>query len=173
MIYPLDQQLETLMASFLDEETGEVIVSEEEMTAAIEKLQMDFDEKIKALRNSYLTSMLNAKCVGAEASALYQESMAARKRANTEENKAERTKRFIAFLLHGETFNKDGVKISYRKSDKLVIDDEGKLRDWAKQSGPEFLKEPELRENDIKTAIKNGTDVPFAHVESRNNIQVK
>lgn len=173
MIYPLDQQIEELLASFVDEETGEVVASDEEMTAAMERLQMDFDEKIKALRNSCLTAALNAKCIGAEASALYQESQAARKRANSEENKSERIKRFIAWLLQGETYNKDGVRISYRPSDKLVIDDEEKLREWAKHNGPGFLKEPELREGDIKTAIKNGSDIPFAHIDHRKNVQVK
>ena len=173
MIYPLDQQLENLLASFVDEETGEVTVSDAEMTAAIEKLQMDFDEKIKFLRNSCLTAVMNSECFDAEASALYKMSQAKRKLSNTEANKAERIKRFLAYLLQGEKYNKDGVKISYRKSDKLIIDDEEQLRDWAKQNGPGFLKEPELREGDIKTAIKNGAAVPFAHLEQRNNVQVK
>ena len=41
MIYPIAEQLEQLMESFVDPETGELIASEEEMQTAIEQLQID------------------------------------------------------------------------------------------------------------------------------------
>ena len=108
MIYPLDQQIENLMYTFVDEETGEMKCSEEEMTAAIAQLEMDFDKKILALRNSYLETELNAKRVAAEAKALRDEAVNVQKRANALTNRAERIKRFVAYLLKGEKFDKDG-----------------------------------------------------------------
>lgn len=173
MIYPLNDQIEQLLDSFVDEETGELKVSEKEMNEAISKIQMEFDETIKALRNSCLSDLLDAKCIAAEASALYQEYKATKKRADARENRGERTKRFLAFLLKGEKFDKDGVRISYRKSDALVIEDKNNLIEWALVNAPGFLKDPELREADIKSALKNDADIPFAHIETRNNIQVK
>ena len=79
MIYPLDQQIENLMYSFVDEETGEMKCSEEEMQEAIAQLEMDFDKKILALRNSYLETDLNAKRVASEAKVLRDEAASVQK----------------------------------------------------------------------------------------------
>ena len=50
-IYPINEQIEKLMGSAVDEDTGELLMGEEELQQAIEQLQMDFDEKIVELRN--------------------------------------------------------------------------------------------------------------------------
>ena len=166
MIYPIAEMMERFFASIVDEETGEVLMTDEEMQTALDGLQMDFDEKIEQLRNEVIN-------LTAEAEALKLEKTKLDKRKKSAENGAERAKRFLAYLLQGEKYKKGAVSISYRKSDKLVIDDEAELLKWAKMNGPGFLKEPELREGDIKTAIKNGAAIPFAHVEMKNNVQVK
>ena len=171
MIYPLDQQIENLMYSFVDEETGEMKCSEEEMQEAIAQLEMDFDKKILALRNSYLETDLNAKRVASEAKVLRDEAASVQKRANALTNRAERIKRFVAFLLQGEKFDKDGAKISYRKSEECVLDSD--FTEWAISNAPELLKwEP--RKTDVKEALKSGLyeDIP-AHIEERRNIQIK
>lgn len=171
MIYPINQQLEELLESFVDEETGELTCTEEEMQNAVSRIKMDFDEKIKALRNSYMQTKLDAECIAAEASALWKLQQETSKRANAKKNKAERTKRFIAWLLQGEKFDKDGVKIGYRKSEEVVLDDG--FVEWALQCAPELLKAPEVKKQDVKTAIKNGYSIMFAHIEQKNNIQIK
>ena len=171
MIYPLDQQIENLFYTFVDEETGELKCSEEEMQEAVAQLEMDFDKKIVALRNSFLETELNAKRVAAEAKTLRDEAANVQKRANALTNRAERIKRFIAYLLQGEKFDKDGVKISYRKSEETVLDDS--FTEWAIENAPALLKwEP--RKTDVKEAIKSGLyeDIP-AHIEERRNIQIK
>lgn len=170
MIYQLDIQIEMLMASFIDEETGEINCTEEEMQKAIEELGMEFDKKILALRNSYLDTMLKAKMVAAEAKVLRDEAAGKQKTANALENKAERTKRFIAWLLKGEKFDKDGAKISYRKSEECVLDD--KFLVWAKSNRPELL-DMKVKKADVKNAIKAGDKLPYAHIEERSNIQIK
>lgn len=170
MIYPLNQMIENLLYTFMDEETGEVKCSEEEMNEAIKGLEMDFEDKILALRNSYLETELAAKKVGAEAKVLRDEAANVQKRANTLQNRADRIKRFVAYLLNGDKFEKDGAKISYRKSEECVIDDEFIV--WAKTNRPELL-DMKARKADIKTAIKNGDAVRYAHIEERSNIQIK
>lgn len=171
MIYPLDQQIENLFYTFVDEETGELKCTEEEMNEAVKNLEMDFDKKIVALRNSFLETELNAKRVAAEAKTLRDEAANVQKRANALQNRADRIKRFVAYLLQGEKFDKDGVKVTYRKSEETVLDDN--FTEWAIENAPALLKwEP--RKTDVKDAIKSGLyeDIP-AHIEERRNIQIK
>ena len=163
-------QIEMLMASFVDEDTGELKCSEEEMAKAVADLEMDFDKKILALRNSYLDTMLDAKRVAAEAKVLREEAANIQKRADSLENKAERKKRFLEYLLKGEKFEKDGAKISYRKSEECVIDDTFLV--WAKTNRPELLTLTP-KKADIKAALKNGENLRYAHIEERRHIQIK
>jgi len=171
MIYPLDQQIENLFYTFVDEETGELKCTEEEMQEAVAQLEMDFDKKILALRNSYLETELNAKRVASEAKVLREEAANVQKRATALQNRADRIKRFVAYLLQGEKFDKDGAKITYRKSEECVLESE--FTEWAISNAPALLKwEP--RKTDVKDAIKSGLyeDIP-AHIEERRNIQIK
>lgn len=170
MIYPKNEMIEKLFESAIDEESGELTISEEELAEKLNAIEMEFDDKIKALRNSYLDDMMDAKCIQAEASALWKLQQETSKRAKVKENRAERTKRFIAWLLKGEKFDKDGVKISYRKSDSTVIDDG--FIEWAMKNAPEFLR-TEVKAADVKAAIKSGEVFEFAHIEQKQNIQIK
>lgn len=170
MIYPLDQQIENLFYAFVDEDTGELKCSEEEMQEAVAQLEMDFDKKIVALRNSFLETELNAKRVAAEAKTLRDAAADVQRRATALQNRADRIKRFVAYLLQGEKFDKDGAKISYRKSEECVIDD--RFVEWARAMAPDLLK-TEPKKADIKAALKNGTELEYAHIEERRNIQIK
>ena len=74
-------------------------------------------------------------------------------------------------------FQKDAVRISYRKSDEVKFDndDPEKFVLWADKNFPSLLKyaAPVPKKDDIKKAIKAGMEVDFAHIESKNNILVK
>ena len=170
MIYPLDHAMENLMATLIDPETGEMLCSEEEMNEAIVALEMDFDNKIAALRNSFLDTELDAKRAAAEAKVLREEAANIQKRANSLQNRADRIKRFIAYLLQGEKYEKDGVRISYRKSEEVVFED--RFLTWAKQNRPELL-DMKIKKADVKAAIKNGDKLSYAHIEERSNIQIR
>ena len=170
MIYPIAEQLEQLMESFTDPETGELIASEEEMQTAIEQLQIDFDAKIVDLRNENINRISEAEAIKAERAKL----MIRQKRA---EESAERLKRWLAWLLKGEKFQKDACKISYRASEEVVYDDGNadQFIEWAEKNAPELLtyKKPEPKKMDIKKAIKAGKVIEFAHIQSKNNVQIK
>lgn len=172
MLYPLNEQLEQLMESWVDPESGELLpeITDQVMEESIEKLQLDFDATIQSIRNSYMATMVNANCIKAEASELFRMQQEVSKRAKTEMNKAERKKRLLAYLLQGEKYDKNGCKISYRKSEETVIDDG--FVEWAMQNAPEYIT-AEPKKADVKTAIKNGLEVQFAHIEEKQNIQVK
>ena len=175
MIYPMNEQIEKLLESAYDPETGELLeeITEDDLQAQIEAMQIDFDEKITSLANAYLETNLEAECIAAEASALWKNQQEVSKRAKSKKNKGERYKRYIAWLLQGEKFKKDGRDISYCSSEGLVIEDREALVDWAKQNAPGLLKEPELRDDEVKKALKAGANIPFAYIEKRKNIQVK
>lgn len=171
MIYPLNETIESLLASAVDEETGEMILTEEELAEKIAAAEIEFDEKIKALRNSYMTDMMDSKCVAAEANELWKLQQETSKRAKVIENRAERTKRFIAYLLKGEKFDKDGVKITQTTRKNIVVDDG--FVDWAKQYAPGLLNEPTVRKADVNAAVKAGQHFEFVHEEERKDIRIK
>lgn len=165
-LYPIDKQIEELLESLVDEETGELTCSEDEIEEKIEALKVEFKNIVLNLRNDYINRTATAE-------ALKNEKERLAKMQKREEKAAEHDKRFLAYLTKGEKYSDGIVNIGYRKSSSLMIDDKEKLVDWAKQNGPGFLKEPELRLGDIKAAVLNGKDIPFAHIEERNNIQVR
>lgn len=166
MIYPINQAIEDLLASFINEETGELTCTEEEMQERIEALQMEFNDKIVQLRNKYINCM-------SEAEALKKEKMKLAARQASAEKEAERTKRFIAWLLKGEKFQDGAVKISYRKSEEVVAD-EGFV-EWAAVHARDLLnfKDPEPRKADIKAAIKAGKYIEHVSLVEKQNVQVK
>ena len=171
MIYPLNEMIEKILAAAVDEETGEMLLTEEEIEQKIAEAGIKFDDRIKALRNSYLTDKANSEIVKAEASALWKLQQDASKRAEALKNSAERKRRFIAYLLKGNTFDKDGVKIGYAKRTDIVVED-GFL-EWAKTYAPGMLKEPEIRKAELNAAVKAGQHFEFVHQEERKDIRIK
>ena len=171
MVYPRNEMIEKLLQAAVDEETGEMLISEEELAEQIAAAEIEFDDKIKALRNSYLSDKLDAECVAAEASALWKAQQEVSKRAKGIENRAERTKRFIAYLLKGEKFNKDGVRIGYITRQETVVDDG--FVDWAMHNAPGLLNDPTIRKKELAAALKAGEHIECARLEEKKHIQIK
>ena len=166
MIYPISEAIDRLLDSAVDEETGELKFSDEELEAQIEELQMSFDEKVDSL----CCVAKNSKAMAAD---IKDEKMTLAKRQKREENASERAKRFLAYLLKGEKFKNARHNLYYLTSQQLVVDDEEELIAWCKINAPGFLNEPTLREADIKQALKNGSNIPFAHLQENKNVVVK
>ena len=166
MIYPINQMIDELLASAVDEATGEVKLTDEELEAKIAELQMDFDEKVDSLCSV-------AKNAKAEAADIKDEKLRLGKRQKSAENEGERAKRFLAYLLQGEKFKNARHNLYYLSSQELVIDDEAELLKWCKANAPGFLNEPTLRIDDIKKALKNGADIPFAHIQQNRSVVIR
>lgn len=172
MIYPKDEMIEMILDSAVDEETGEMVLTEEELAEKLAAVEIEFDDKIKALRNSYMNDVMNAECVFAEASALYRLQQESSKRAKAIQNRADRTKRFIAWLLQGERFEKDGVRISYVNRKDTVIEDG--FVEWAAHNAPGLLNEPTVKKLALTQALKqDGNRIEYAHLEDKKYIQIK
>lgn len=196
MIYQLNDQIERLLEDMTDPDTGELkkyiegpdgfpreVPQEEQLDAEnagvalpyldseqllleqIEKLKLDYAVLIRNLRNEYF----NRK---AEADALKAEKQRLAKRQATAERAYDRAARFLAYLTKGEKYQDEDVKITYRKSESVELDDD--FCEWATVNAPGLVKiTPEPRKADIKRLLKNGTMIEHAHLETRQNIQIK
>ena len=151
-LYEINEQI----MACIDSETGEVIDPEK-----LNDLQIAKDEKLENLALWY-------KDLIAEANALKEEKEAFAAREKTARNKAESIKNYLSYALNGANFKTTKCALSFRKSEKTVIDDIYSI--------PEnFLKysEPKADLNEIKKAIKNGEEIKGAHLEETQNIQIK
>lgn len=165
-IYPISQMVEDLLAAYTDEETGEITATEEELAERMDALNIDFDQRIRDLRNEYINVM-------SEAAAIKNEKMRLAERQRIAEKKADWLKRYIAYLTQGEFYQKDDVRISYRKSEETVIEDG--FISWALTYYPGLLdyKDPEPNKGRIKEILKKGKQLNFAHINTKNNIIIK
>ena len=151
-LYEINEQI----ASCIDSETGELIDPEK-----LNELQLEKDEKLENLTLWY-------KDLIAEANALKEEKEAFAAREKAARNKAESIKNYLSYVLNGEGFKTVKCVVSFRKSEKTVVDDFDLL--------PEVLLNypaPKADLAEIKKAIKNGEAVPGAHLEEALNIQIK
>lgn len=151
-LYEINEQI----MACIDSETGELIDPEK-----LNDLQIAKDEKLENLALWY-------KDLLAEANALKEEKEAFAAREKAAKSKAESIKNYLSYVLNGENFKTTKCALSFRKSEKTVIDDIHSI--------PEsFLKysEPKADLTEIKKAIKNGEEIKGAHLEETQNIQIK
>lgn len=161
-IYEIDRQIAALLEGSIDEETGEIIFNEQELS----DLVMAREEKIEncacAVKN-YL----------AEASAIASEIKALSERKKKLEARADHAKQFLSAALAGEKFSTARVSISYTRSTSTEVDDE--FVAWAKNNAPELLtvKEPEANRVAIKAYIKNNGELEHAHLVEKESLKIK
>lgn len=146
-------------AGYLNVETGEVVDAE-----AIEALEMERDKKIR-----------NIACwirnLESDESALCEQIKIFTARKNAVKNKKESLKGYLARYLDGKSWQNDEVKINWRKSEVIEVDE-----------GLDYKKipavyvdygEPKLDKNLLKADIKAGLDIKGIHIVQKNNIIVK
>ncbi len=139
-----------------DAETGEILDVER-----LEALQMEKDAKLENVALWYKNLLSDAAQYKAEKDAFAE-------REKQAKNKAESLKRYLDNALQGSPFKTIRANITYRKSEAVIIDDLSKIRD-------DLLKysEPEPDKTAIKRAINEGQEIVGAHIEVRNNINIK
>lgn len=151
-LYEIDKEI---MDCF-DAETGEILDVER-----LNGLQMARDKKIENAALYYKNLLSDADAYKAEKQAFADREQAARR-------KAECLKQYLDYALNGEGFKTAKVAISFRASERVVIDDIFRL-DTA------YIKfaEPTADMTAIKKAIKDGVGVIGAHIEAAKNMQIK
>ena len=149
----------------VDLETGEILDTEK-----LDALQMERERKLEGVA-------LWIKDMKAEAAAIKEEAdkLTARKKAL--ENKMEGLKAWLLMALDGEKLNTPRCKVYQTHSQRVIVPDELELISWLqKQEDPaKFLrfKDPELKKDEIKKALKDGEVIPGAVLEETESVLIK
>lgn len=164
-VYEIDQQLATLLNGVVDEETGEVIFSED-LNRAIEELTIAREEKIENCALAYKQYMAEAAALKAEKEFLVKP---LEKRIKHLEASAKKASGFLEFALQGQPFETSKVKIGYSKAESTEYDED--FVAWAlknKKKYPDILtpQEPKVNKTAVKKYIKGGAKILHAWLTS-------
>ena len=138
----------------VDFQTGEIDVER------LSELEIARDEKIQ-------NSALFIKNLRADAEAFKKEKLEFAKRQKQAEMKVNQLKYYLSKCLDGNKFETDKVKISFRKSESVEIDES--LFDDDRF----FEMERKYNLSDIKKALKKGERIDGAEIVESQNIQIK
>lgn len=161
-LYEINSAIEAAVNAVLnsmDAETGEV---DEAYVHELEALQVQREEKLDNI-GAYIKNLL------AEAKMLKEEEAALKARREAKERKAESLKNYLASALDGEKFESARVACSWRKSEAVAVDDVDLLPDEYKVEKTTYTADKAK----IKEALKAGTEVRGAWLETKNNLQIK
>lgn len=116
------------------------------------------------------------KTLDAEAAAIKAEEKALAERRKQKEKAGERIKSYLSDVLQRLSIDKLETarnKITFRKSDSVVVNDNFIL--WARENRADLLNfsEPTANKTAIKAALKEGAEIEGAYIESKQNIQIK
>ena len=151
-LYEIDSEI----LGCVDTTTGEIFDEDK-----FESLVMEREKKIENI-------CLWIKNLKAEIEALKAEKDAFAKRQKSAENKMESLKRYITGYLDGTSFESAKVKVSFRKSESIEIEEGAIIPD-------EYLrfKEPEVNKTNLKNALKAGIHIQGVQLVENQNIQIK
>ena len=165
MIYPLNDMMEKLLASAVDEETGELLFTDEEMEERMNALKIEFEDRVDSI-------VSEIKNLDAEAEAIKAEKISLGERQKRVENQRDRLKRFLAYLLHGEGWHNGRHKVYFKSSETVEVDAE--FVSWAEKEAPGLIRTKVEADRDaIKRAIKSGTEFLHAHLEPHSSVVIQ
>ena len=160
-LYEIDQDI----LDCVDMETGEIVDIEK-----LNALQMERESKLEGVA-------LWIKDMKAEAAAIKEEADKLTARKKTLDNKLDSLKNWLSFALGGEKLRTPRCYVYQTHSQKVSVADEAELISYfQKQKDPaQFLrfKDPELKLNDIKKALKEGATIPGAVLEETESVVIK
>ena len=140
-------EIDNAILNCIDEETGEVIDTEQ-----LDKLQMERDTKLE-----------NVACwikeLKTEADAIKAEKQILANRQKVAENKAESLKKYLAYVLDGKKFSTAKCAVSFRNTEIVEITQEGLEALMKEHDELLTYKAPEPNKTAIKQAIKDGLNV--------------
>ena len=160
-LYDIDQDI----LDCCDMETGEILDTEK-----LDALQMEREAKLEGVA-------LWIKDMKAEATAVKEEAdkLTARKKAL--ENKMEGLKAWLLMALDGEKLKTPRCNVYQTHNQRVAVADEAKLISFLQtlEEPEKFLrfKDPELKKDEIKKALKDGTIIPGAELEETESVVIK
>ena len=177
-LFEINESMMNLLEYGVDDQTGEIIETEEEFQALYDSIQLDLQTKLDN------TNCLQ-KVIDGEIEVINKEIDRLQKEKRARENKKEWLKNRVDFFIRQQFTNEDGTldteglhqyklslphsKITYRKSDSVdVYDFEHLPEKYIKtkvESSPDKIA--------IKNAIKDGESIEGAKLVTNYNIQIK
>ena len=158
-------EIDAAILAAVDQETGEILDTEK-----LDALQMERERKLEGVA-------LWIKDLKAEATAVKEEAdkLTARKKAL--DNKIEGLKTWLLMALDGEKLNTPRCNVYQTHNQRVAVADEAKLISLLQtlEDPEKFLrfKEPELKRDEIKKALKDGTIIPGAELEETESVVIK
>lgn len=142
--------------SCVDMDTGEIVDVEK-----LEQLQLAFDDKVEGIALWIKNLLSDAEAIKAEKQKLAE-------RQQQAEKKAESLKKYLSSFLAGNKFETPKVRISYRKSKAVQINDLSQLP-------YKYLKfsEPTADKTKIKKALESGEELKGVELIENQNMQIK
>ena len=160
-LYDIDQDI----LACVDLETGEILDTEK-----LDSLQMEREAKLEGVA-------LWIKDLKAEATAVKEEAdkLTARKKAL--DNKIEGLKTWLLMALDGEKLKTPRCNVYQTHNQRVAVADEPALIQFLQtlEEPEKFLrfKDPELKRDEIKKALKDGTIIPGAELEETESVVIK
>ncbi len=151
-LYEIDRRILALV----NEETGEITDFEQ-----LDKLQLERDAKIENIA-------LWIKNLKSEEESYKAEKQAFEGRQRQAKQRRESLERYLSDVLAGEKFKTAKVECSFKKSQRVEVDDVFSLPE-------EYIryKEPDADKTAIKEAIKEGKEIAGARLIEALNLQIK
>lgn len=165
-LYEIAADYENLLIAI---ENGEI--PEEAIADTLESIEALLDDKA-----DNIACLL--KNIDADITAIKAEETALSERRKAKEREYDRIKSYLAetLLKAGKTkIETARNKITFRKSESVVIENEAAFIEWARYNHDEFLtyKEPTVNKTAIKSALKTDEKIDGVHIEVKENLQIK
>ena len=156
-------EIDSAILECIDAETGEICDFNR-----LEELQIARDAKLENVA-------LYIKQLTAEAEALAAEEKALKERKQAKQAKAARYSEWLSQTLNGAEFETARVRLSFRKSKPVEIEDEVKVIDFCNKNGHfDCVKyKVEVNKTEVGKLLKMGVAVPGAELTEKQNLQIK
>lgn len=170
-LYERDNKIANLIDKGYDERfvSDEGEFDEEGFLQCVADLQAEQNEKLENIACWVKDLLADAKALRDE-----EKSLAARRQAK--EKKAASLKHYLQdFMEYKEMdgFETTKCRISFRKSTKLDVTDNDKVKAWAEQHDLLRYKEPELMKTEITKLLKDGEEIEGCRLIEVKNLQLK
>lgn len=159
------------------------LIASEYLAAANKLADLDMDAQTVADTLEGMSGELEAKSqavaymvrsIEANAAAIKQWAADAQERARAAQARADSLREYLARTLEAcgiQQIEGPGIKLSWRKSSSVVVDEPGLIP-------ASFMRTPEPPppapdKKAIADALKAGFEVPGAHIETRNHLQIR
>ena len=162
-LYDIDQEI----LACVDQDTGEILDVEK-----LDALQMEREAKLEGVA-------LWVKDLKAESAAVKEEADKLNARKKALDNKIESIKTWLLHALDGEKLKTPRCNVYQTHSQRVtIVGDEKDLIAWLERNTEdprEYIryKDPELRKDEIKKALKDGKEIEYAKLEETESVVIK